>query len=80
LTGNIYPNPLTTGNQFSIELSDLKNQAYSVSILTADGRRMFKKEFNAEKGKLVVNLEEKPQPGLYLVQIDGVETLKLLVK
>ena len=75
----IYPNPLTS-TDFQIKLGSTPKDIIRVEVLDQFGRTIATRFQKAESNTLSIQLPYKPSAGIYLVKVEGQQTLKLFVK
>ncbi|MES2649538.1 MAG: Ig-like domain-containing protein [Bacteroidota bacterium] len=77
-TLTLYPNPLT-GTQVFIKTAEASGKKIHVQILGITGNRILNGVYTQQGDLINVMLPFKPAPGVYLVKVDGYNTLKLIV-
>jgi len=85
---SVYPNPIQTGSQLNVIITDLESKAQEVEVAVYDmAGKLIHSENHANSGTMFqrsLNLEGRITTGIYLVQtrVDGVliDTEKLFVK
>ena len=70
---NLYPNPVQTGGQFSLNTSALKKGTITLHIFNVNGQEVFTQKFNHGGGAINQSLQlpSSIKAGLYTLQLDN---------
>jgi hypothetical protein len=75
----IYPNPVLN-NRFYIKLDNaLLNEAVQVKLFDMYGKLVFQKQFTGRAGVLEIRLDKPFATGLYMIQLNERQPVKLLI-